>query len=183
MNSLRGQFLVATQDLEDPNFRRSVVLIVQHNDEGALGLIVNRPTSAFVHEIWEKVSEEPCDRQARLYIGGPCQGPLMVLHDQPHIGGDSIDADLIFCADSESLAPLMATDDGLAKFCIGFSGWSPGQLEGEIEGGSWHTIAAESELVFALGIDLWKELMQRVLTTLLTNALRLKYVPADPTLN
>ena len=70
MASLQGQFLIASPKLLDPNFARSVVLMVQHGDEGALGLVVNRPLETSVEEVCEKVLETPCSTEGVLYQGG-----------------------------------------------------------------------------------------------------------------
>src|SRR5215469_11256802 len=84
MDSLQGHFLIASPQLQDPNFFRSVVLLVQHNDQGALGVILNRPLDMTIQEAWPQVSEEPCNAEGPLHEGGPCRGPLMVLHtDEP----------------------------------------------------------------------------------------------------
>src|SRR5687768_5273835 len=80
MKSLQGQLLIASPKLFDPNFFRSVVLLVQHTDAGALGLVLNRPLEMTINDAWGQVSETPCDATGFLHQGGPCEGPLMVLH-------------------------------------------------------------------------------------------------------
>ena len=71
MNSLRGQFLIASPHLPDSNFYRSVVLMIQHDDEGAFGVILNRPTENTVSEIWEMITDEPCESLQPINLGGP----------------------------------------------------------------------------------------------------------------
>src|SRR5260370_42187861 len=88
--SLEGQFLVASRELLDPNFARAVVLLIQHSEEGAMGLVVNRPTKTTLAEAWKQVSQAPCPMNGLIYLGGPCRGPLMALHadtQQSEIGG------------------------------------------------------------------------------------------------
>src|SRR5437764_733950 len=80
MTSLQGQLLIASPKLLDPNFAQSVILMIQHNDEGALGLVLNRPLGMSVRSAWEQVSEIPCEIESPLLKGGPCEGPLMVVH-------------------------------------------------------------------------------------------------------
>ena len=84
--SLEGQFLVASRKLLDPNFVRSVVLLVRHSDEGAMGLVINRPTKTTVAEAWRQVSEAPARREALIHLGGPCRGPLMAVHARRGVG-------------------------------------------------------------------------------------------------
>jgi len=80
MKSLQGHLLIASPTLLDPNFRKSVVLLVQHNEEGAMGLVLNRPTETKLCEAWTQVAETDCASDASLNLGGPCEGPLMALH-------------------------------------------------------------------------------------------------------
>src|SRR5688572_1282976 len=80
MASLQGQFLVASPHLSDPNFYKSVVLMVKHDEEGAFGLILNRPTTNTVREIWRAVTEQDLECEQPIYMGGPVSGPLVCLH-------------------------------------------------------------------------------------------------------
>jgi len=74
MQSLSGKLLVSVPELPDV-FEQSVVLLVRHNDEGAFGLILNRPTDTRVAEVWHKVSERPCRNEGWLHVGGAGGGP------------------------------------------------------------------------------------------------------------
>src|SRR6516225_8331032 len=80
MESLEGQLLLASPQLMDPNFVRTVLLLVEHNDNGALGLVLNRPTGKTVEELWKQVGEAQCDRKDPIHLGGPVSGPLMAIH-------------------------------------------------------------------------------------------------------
>ncbi|MEM8679689.1 MAG: YqgE/AlgH family protein, partial [Planctomycetota bacterium] len=73
MKSLRGQFLIASPKLPDPNFSQSVVLMLEHHDQGALGLILNRPTNVTLKEVWEQVEQDPCHCANLVSLGGPVQ--------------------------------------------------------------------------------------------------------------
>ena len=74
MKSLQGHLLVASPKLVDPNFFHTVVLLVQHNQEGALGLVLNRPLQTTVQEMWQEVGESQCEVDQPLHQGGPCEG-------------------------------------------------------------------------------------------------------------
>src|SRR5437660_1340859 len=91
MKSLQGQLLLASSRLPDPNFARTVILMVRHGEEGALGLVLNRPLETTVHEACSEVLETPCAAEGFLYQGGPCEGPLMALHTN----ADASDMDVI----------------------------------------------------------------------------------------
>ncbi len=80
MNSLQGYVLVASPHLLDSNFLRSVVLIIQHNDQGAFGVVLNRPTNNTIAQLWGLVSQTPCDNPSPVYVGGPVPGPLVAIH-------------------------------------------------------------------------------------------------------
>ena len=80
MANLQGQLLIASPQMRDPNFHRSIVLIVRDEEDGAMGVIVNRPLEMSLREACEKVLETPCAAEGFLHQGGPCDGPMMLLH-------------------------------------------------------------------------------------------------------
>src|SRR4051795_298785 len=80
MKSLQGQLLIAAPKLRDPNFFRSVVLLVQHDEQGSLGLVLNRPLEVSIRAAWKQLSSTSCEIDGNLYQGGPCEGCLMALH-------------------------------------------------------------------------------------------------------
>lgn len=180
MKSYQGHFLIAAPELLDPNFRRAVVLIVKHDDEGTFGLVLNRPTSIKLAEVWQQVSEQPCPSDVALHLGGPCQGPLMAVH--AHLASSEIEVlpGLHFCASADALLSLVAAGIEPVRFFVGYAGWGPGQLEDELDAGGWLTRAATSELVFLEpGRDLWTELTRAIGSNLI-DALGIKHVPPDP---
>src|SRR5205823_13617829 len=79
-HSLAGHFLVASRYLRDPNFVHSVVLMIYHDQEGAMGVVINRPSDKTVREVWEIIGNDPCDRDDLIYVGGPVPGPLVAIH-------------------------------------------------------------------------------------------------------
>src|SRR3712207_1277597 len=107
MQSLQGQFLVAAPKLRDPNFFKAVVLIVQHNDDGALGLIVNRPLDVTIEKAWEQVSELPCQAEGHLHQGGPCPGPLMVVHTDEFVSQIPVASDIHFSTEKDAIEKLV----------------------------------------------------------------------------
>ena len=73
--SLAGHFLVASRYLRDPNFAHSVVLMIHHDREGAMGVVINRPSDKSVRDVWEMIGNDPCDRDDLIFVGGPVPGP------------------------------------------------------------------------------------------------------------
>jgi putative transcriptional regulator len=183
MKSLQGHLLIASPDLLDANFLQAVVLMVRHTDEGALGLILNRPTSTTLKHALTQVSDTPCARGDVLRLGGPCQGSLMALHTQPLLMEIEVLPHIYFSAQASHLEELVATTDGCARFFVGFSGWGPGQLESELDAGSWRTMEATFEQIFQGDEQLWKNVTKQLLSTSLLTALKVKHVPKDPSHN
>jgi putative transcriptional regulator len=181
--ALSGHFLVASRELLDPNFARSVVLIVHHSEEGALGLVLNRPTKTSVAEAWKQVSEAPCPSQGLIHVGGPCRSGLLAIHCDAELGEVEIVTGVYFCADEENLERLISKGEDSTRFFIGSAGWGPGQLESEMRENSWLTAPATVEQIFDAPYDIWSQLTRQIYGLKMLSALRIKNVPADPSLN
>ena len=180
MESLAGQFLIASPRLVDPNFAKAVVLMVQHGEEGALGLVINRPLETSVEEICEKVLETPCAAEGVLYQGGPCEGPLMVLHTDGTRSDMEVRPGVHFSTDRAEIEWLLAHHDGASKYFVGYAGWAGGQLESELERGSWLTLPATDDQIFKSGNELWSKLLT---TATLSEWIDPSRIPDDPSLN
>ncbi|HZL36935.1 MAG TPA: YqgE/AlgH family protein [Tepidisphaeraceae bacterium] len=182
MKSLQGQLLIASPKLLDPNFFRAVVLIVQHNDEGALGLILNRPLETTIQMVWDQVSESYCASEAPLHQGGPCEGPLMVLHGDEALGQIPVLPGVYFSTDKETVEEIVSSREDNVRFFVGYSGWGGGQLEAEIESGAW-LAAAAGEHVFAETQNLWDTLRRRIMLMTAYPWLKPEMIPDDPSSN
>jgi putative transcriptional regulator len=183
VNSLRGHFLVASSELNDPNFLRTVVLIVQHDEMGAMGLVLNRPTDATVRKVWEQVKHSPCEVDAPLYLGGPIEGPLVALHTRSEQADIEVLPGLFYTVQPDSLEKLVSQGDAPARFIAGYAGWGPEQLEGELEQGAWLVGPARPEQVLGQEVDLWEKISRELADTNLVSLLGIKHVPDDPSLN
>jgi putative transcriptional regulator len=181
MESIRGQLLIAGPGLLDPNFWRTVVLMVEHNDDGALGLVLNRPSETTVGEAVPELGEL-VDLDQRLFIGGPVQPSAVIILAQFE---DPADAALIAFDDIGVLASEASADHPSARVrrgraFVGHSGWGPGQLDSEIERGDWILESASREDAFADSpIELWPA----VLTRKGGSYALLARMPADPSVN
>ena len=161
MDSLQGHLLVASPDLQDSHFAQSVVLIVQHDEEGTLGVIINRPGEMNLSEAWKQVSEEGCSRKSVLHEGGPCEGPLIALHTHAEQSQIDVGPGIFFSTQREALEWLVESGKEPIKFIVGFAGWSPGQLEGELKEGAWQVMPVVRDWVFHTPVDLWDTLIRR----------------------
>jgi len=185
MESLQGCFLVASTKLVDPNFFRTVVLIVRHNDEGSMGMVVNRPANLTVSEVWEKVTGSGCQTKEHLHVGGPCPGPLMALHERTDLADLEVTPGMYFTADPENIAQLIGQEHLSVRYFAGYAGWGPGQLEMEIDSGAWHIESASGEQIFAANDALWENLVTgaRRRRGWLLDALGIRHVPPEPSMN
>ncbi|MGC4032283.1 MAG: YqgE/AlgH family protein [Tepidisphaeraceae bacterium] len=180
MQSLAGKFLLASRTLLDPNFVRTAVLIVRHDDDGAFGLVVNRPLPVTVSAALSDTIDAAATIDASIYSGGPCDGPVFVAHGDPAIGGDSPVSGVYVTTDRDAIEALMVANAEPLKVFGTYSGWSPSQLEGELEEGSWLICDASAEHVFSTDQDLWTRLTSR---TQLGKYIDPNRIPDDPSVN
>jgi putative transcriptional regulator len=185
MESLSGHLLVASPFLMDPNFVRTVVLLIHHSDEGAFGVVLNRLSEKTVQELWEDVSETPCESQERLHLGGPVSGPLIAIHTDSELSEMEILPGLYFSAQREHLEKLISRPGEQLRLFVGHAGWGDGQLENEMKVGSWLTRPATIDYVFYDESELWKRVARDIGESLLLETLKVdpKVIPPDPRVN
>lgn len=183
MLSLQGQLLIAKDELVDPTFAQSVVLVLEHNAQGALGVILNRPTDMSIAQAWQQVSDEPCHSSGMVHMGGPCEGPLMVLHVHEDHAQIHPMPGVFFATDQIDVEWLIEHSAAPIKFFVGYAGWGQGQLEEEIAQGGWDTLPAAIDHVFHNTGDLWQTLTQLVLPSQRHGDLPAKLVPRHPSNN
>lgn len=179
-----GKLLIAEPMLGDPNFDRTVVLMIEHTDEGALGVVLNRPTElevdAVLHE-WADLAAEP----PVLYMGGPVEqnGVLALGRRRPEAG--SVPGWTPVLGDVGTVDLHRGPDDVAAgldqiRFFAGYSGWGGGQLEAELAEGAWLVVPADAEDVFAADTDaMWRAVLRRQGG----KTAMLAHFPAHPSLN
>jgi putative transcriptional regulator len=181
MDSARGQLLIAGPSLIDPNFWRAVVLVVDHSDEGAFGLVLNRPSETSVGEAVPEL-DEMLDPTEALFIGGPVQPSSVVILGQFEDPGDAalLAFDDVGVLGAASSLQEMSVGLRTARAFVGHSGWGAGQLETELERGDWILEPARVEDAFAPGArDLWSS----VLTRKGGSYALVARMPQDPSLN
>src|SRR5947208_2068015 len=154
MKSLQGQFLIASPHLGDTNFYKGVVLMIKHDEEGAFGLILNRPTDNTVGEVWKMVSEEEVDCPQPIFLGGPVRSPLVALHRLKSAAEAEVLPGIFFSADKDKLQMLVHQISKPYRFFRGYAGWAGGQLESELSAGGWLTSKANKKLIFQTADDL-----------------------------
>jgi putative transcriptional regulator len=181
MESLRGQLLIASPVIVDPNFRRTVVLIAEHSEEGAMGVVLNRPSEAKVEE-----AATPLDALVGpgepIYAGGPVEPAAVVVlaeFDDPEDAA-TIVVDRVGFMRSDASVEDVNAHTSRARVFAGYAGWGGGQLEAELEGEAWFVEPATPDVVFSTDPnDLWSGLLRRrggEFTLIAT-------MPPDPSLN
>jgi len=184
MQSLKGHLLVASPQLIAPIFARTVLLMLDHTEEGAAGVILNRPTDTSVAEISERIFEEPLAWEKPVSLGGPVPGPLMVLHALEDLSDQEILPGVYNTVESDKVQQLIQSRTEPSLIVANYAGWGPGQLESEFEDDSWLFMPASPEHVFWSGEnELWDVVVKAINASQLSRLLRLKEVPNDPTMN
>jgi putative transcriptional regulator len=181
--SLSSHLLVASRKLRDPNFQKTVVLLLEHNDDGALGVVLNRLVDRTIEQVWEAVEFDHCDSQQRLNQGGPVPGPLIALHTSKKLGEKQILPGLYMSMQKQTVDPLVRQDKHPFRLYTGNSGWGGGQLEGELKQGGWLTTQAKVDDVFADPDAVWDEVTKRIALGVLLPGRDPKTTPDDPSLN
>ncbi|MFB9522471.1 MULTISPECIES: YqgE/AlgH family protein [Streptomyces] len=195
VSSLTGRLLVATPALADPNFDRAVVLVIDHDDQGSLGVVLNRPTAVGVEEIlapWAGLAGAP----GVVFRGGPVSqdsalGVAVVPGADPAgaragawAGGGPMGWRRVHGAiglvDLDAPPELLGAALGSLRIFAGYAGWGPGQLEEELGEGAWYVVESEPGDVSSPRPEgLWREVLRRQRSGL---AMIATY-PDDPSLN
>lgn len=160
-----GIFLVAPPVMQDPNFRRAVVLLCDHGSEGSFGLVLNRPIDLSLNEVLEGYFAF----DEALCLGGPVQRDTLHFlhrHHDATTEGVALTDGVRWGGDFDVIRDLAqrgaASSDDL-RFFLGYAGWSPGQLEMEVDAGGWLLTSSTADLVFSGTPDtLWRTVMQRM---------------------
>ncbi len=181
----RGQLIIALPDLVDPNFHQTATVLVEHNESGTLGLTLNRPAATTMKEAWEQLDgvTSPCHHTGLLHIGGPCPGPLMVLHTRPERAQIVVHDGLCFSSEPEDIAWLLEHNDEPMKCFANYSSWGPGQLETEIERESWIIREATAAHVFGTSPRLWYDLLRQINPSQAAIVNNPSLLDSDPSLN
>jgi len=184
MRSLKGQLLIASPTLLASFFTRTVILMLDHSEEGAAGVVLNRPTEVTVTDIAETVFSEPFEWEKPLNLGGPVSGPLMVLHEVEELADQQVFPGVFNGVETSKIKRAVTQRLEPCLILANYAGWGPGQLESEFDVDSWLTLPATREYVFwSDPRDLWDVVVKAVNARKLSEFLGLKGVPNDPTLN
>jgi len=182
VDSLAGQLLIAAPSLLDPNFHRTVVLVTAHDDNGAMGIVLNRPAEATVGEALPELTPLVDDDAAPVHVGGPVEpSAVMALaeFEEPEEAAAIVFANVGFVP-AESDSSLAAATTRRVRVFAGYAGWGAGQLEAELDDEAWFTAKPVSDDVFtSASWELWSDVLRRM-----GGQYRLvATMPPDPSLN
>lgn len=184
MKSLAGQLLVASPHLRDPNFTRTVVLMLQHEEQGALGVVLNRPGDKTIDEVWEMIGSDPVGSPQPVHVGGPVPGPLIALHDQARFAEKEILPRLFMSMQRDAIHALVRKANARFRLFSGHSGWGSGQLENELRMGGWLTSPIDSiDEIFGDPENLYTSVCSRIGLRIIAPQIPPDRLPPDPGLN
>jgi putative transcriptional regulator len=155
MNSLAGRLLIAPPHETDPDFVNTVILLIQHSDQQAVGVVLNRPTGKTIEHIW--TGKRNWKSHKAVYSGGPVPGPLMAIHDCQALGEIEVLSGIYYSVQKKHLEKIIARDDVHCKIFDSHTGWGPGQLEAWLCDKGFLILPATSECVFDAGDTLWQK--------------------------
>jgi putative transcriptional regulator len=180
MENLKGRLLVSSPALLDPNFRRTIVLVTEHNDEGAMGIVLNRVSETTVLEAVPQLAPLVAEGEP-VHVGGPVEpGAVLALAewDEPAEAAALVFADIGFLpAEGDSL--LVGTSTRRVRIFAGYAGWGAGQLEAELEEEAWLVVPPQAEDVFGDAEETWERVLRRQGGSYRLLAL----MPDDPSIN
>ena len=166
MELSRGKFLVASKELRDPNFFETVVLLLEYDRNGAMGLVINRPSTLKLSKVLPDI-EGLQKRSDTIYLGGPVaknQLMLLIRTSSPPEGSRLVFKDIYLSSSQEIIEKMVDNPDTPERFRVyaGYAGWAPGQLDHEVSRGGWHILQADQESVFdKTPSEIWPELIRR----------------------
>lgn len=165
VNGLAPGFLIAMPQLGDPNFSRAVVLMIQHGETGSMGLVLNRAAPLTLADLakGQSLNLSSSFEKDAVFVGGPVEPQRgFILHDSEGVSErHEVLPGLFLSVTMDALGPLLAEGGHKMRFCLGYSGWGPKQLEQEIAQGSWlFTEASKAPVLEGDPDHLWDETLR-----------------------
>jgi putative transcriptional regulator len=187
VKNCQGKALVASPYLSDSNFLRSVVYILQHDDQGAFGLVLNRPMSVSVGELLGELTEKEVVNQQPVFYGGPVDGLVVMMQARLGQAGQGDEQKIMVlskdCEQICEIANQQGTDQSTLRVFDGYSGWGPAQLDQELEEGSWLVWDADPRLLFSDPNGLWQTAVRQIGREVIARSVAGVELSSDPSNN
>jgi putative transcriptional regulator len=154
-SDLAPGLLIAVPQMDDPNFSRSVVLLVEHNETGAMGIVCNRPSDVTLTDIGREHGVDVPEEAGPALIGGPVQRERgFLVHRRSDLADSVLLEEGVYLSVSiDALKVLLAGDPDQYRLCLGYAGWGPGQLERELVAGGWLNSSITSKRIFDTPVE------------------------------
>lgn len=170
MESLENHLLIAMPSLEDPMFNKTVTYICEHNEDGAMGLIINLPVNITVNELLAQINADKASSpklEQQVLTGGPVSPHRGFVLHSPQSGWSSSLAlsDEVMITTSKDILEALGTDKEPPQYMVtlGYAGWGPGQLEEELQANSWLTTLADNQILFETPVEeRWKKATEKL---------------------
>src|SRR5579859_5510887 len=158
---LTNQFLIAMPAMDDPNFRASVTFICEHSEQGALGIIINRPIDVVLDDVLKQLAlkaQDPDTAASPVYLGGPVQTQRGFVIHEPHGQWEATlkVSESVGVTTSRDVLAAVAAGTGPERcfVALGYAGWTAGQLEDELKSNAWLSTPADSRIIFETPVEL-----------------------------
>ena len=181
--NLQGTLLVSTERLHGSNFEKAVVLLMQDDKRGTFGVALNKPAEPKVRNAWEKLTGSQSSDDQIVVSGGPLQGPVFALHQNPALSDVAMPGGLHVSAQIEKLQQLMLQFDDPYRIVVGVSGWKPGQLISEVNSGFWYLMPLDTEAIFDDPQWMWEICLHEYGRQQIADIVGEHNMPDDPDLN
>lgn len=168
-------------------FGRAVVLVLQHNDDGVFGVVLNRPASAEMLVAWREAAGQSLFAEEKLVSGGPVQGPVLAIHREADLAEVEIQGGLFVSVQKDAIEQLreleLYEESVPYRIVLGAVSWPPSELQNEIDNGKWFVVDAEPELIFSAPSILWERSVRLYGEQSIRQITGITSFPADPMLN
>ncbi len=156
-----GSLLIATASLSDTLFQQAVILVLQSNELGIFGVILNQPANDEIKFAWRQLTGQTFDDRF-LVRGGPIDGPVFAIHQNHNLGEIEMPGGIFVTAQANKFRELANLKNTHYRIAFGIAGWQPGQLQSEVNHGLWYcSESSTADQIFCDPIDLWSEAMDR----------------------
>lgn len=180
---LTGNFLVASHELHGTPFERSVVLILQQNESGVFGVIVNRPANRALKISWAVASGATPEEAEHLWQGGPMGGPVFALHPFPKHAEFQVGSGLYISASQENIDLIVHSGDPRYRIFCGVAGWRTPQLAEELKQGLWFPLGGNPHWILDHPEVSWEQALLRYGDIVLSDILGGSRIPSNPECN
>lgn len=177
-----GTLLVASPSLFETPFRKAVILIIQSNQNGTFGVVLNRPADEKIKYAWQELTGSN-DGDANIVHGGPIGGPVFAIHQHHSIAELEMPGGIFVTAQSDKFQQLVQQDESRYRIVFGVAGWQEGQLGQELDEGMWYKIRGDAEQIFDDPDWMWEKSIRRYGQQVLCDVIGLNDVPGDPLSN